>query len=541
MDARAAIESLLARMTVEEKIGQLVMATLPGTEMDEATAARLREGHYAGVVLFSRNIASVPQTLTLTAAIRDCCTLEGLPPIIGVDQEGGRVRRLMAEATATPSAMALGATGDVALVERIGAAVGRELRALGINTDFAPVADVNNNPRNPVIGTRSFGESPEQVGAMVVAFARGLRSAGVAAAAKHFPGHGDTQVDSHLDLPTIAHGLDRLRAVELPPFAAAIRAGVPLVMTSHIRFPALEPDGLPATLSPRILNGLLREEMGFDGVIISDAMMMKAIDDYYGIVAGSVQAVIAGNDIVEPLSVTDEPAVIAGLRDAVRDGRLSMAQLDASVRRILRLKRWLAAQQGVGIEAVGTHGAIVRAAAEESVTLLDARTGMLPISAASGVGVIEFALQSMHAAEEGQAAPSPLRDAFQQQFANVQGIALDATNPAADDLAAASRLAAEATIVIIGTRDANLFPAQRQAIDMLQAANRPTIFVSMRAPYDLADFPWAAARIATYGDLPASLTVAAAICAGAQTPRGHLPVSVGPLYPMGHGLTEIPL
>jgi beta-N-acetylhexosaminidase len=327
----------------------------------------------------------------------------------------------------------------------------------------------------------------------------------------------------------------------LPPFAAAIRAGVPLVMTSHIRFPALEPDGLPATLSPRILNGLLRAEMGFEGIIISDAMVMKAIDDYYGVVAGSVQAVIAGNDIVEPLHLTDEPAVIAGLRDAVRDGRLPMAQLDGSVRRILRLKQWLAVQQGVSVEAVGAHGALVRAAAEASVTLLDARAGALPIAAESAVVVIEFALQSMHAAEEGQVAPSPLRDAFQQHFRNAQGIALDAANPAADDLAAALRLASEAAIVIIGTRDANLFPAQRQAIDTLQAANRPTIFVSMRAPYDLADFPWAAARIATYGDLPASLDVAAAICAGAQTPRGHLPVSVGPLSPLGHGLTDLPL
>ncbi|MGI8855201.1 MAG: glycoside hydrolase family 3 protein, partial [Thermomicrobiales bacterium] len=232
MDVRAAMESQFASMTVEEKIGQLVIASLPGTEMDEESAARLRDGHYAGVVLFSRNITSVPQTLALTAAIRACCTVAGLPPIIGADQEGGRVRRLMAEATATPSAMALGATGDPALVERTGEAVGRELRALGINTDYAPVADVNNNPRNPVIGTRSFGESPERVGEMVVAFARGLRSVGVAATVKHFPGHGDTQVDSHLDLPTIPHDLDRLRAVELPPFAAAIRAGVPLVMTS---------------------------------------------------------------------------------------------------------------------------------------------------------------------------------------------------------------------------------------------------------------------------------------------------------------------
>jgi beta-N-acetylhexosaminidase len=535
------VDEILSRLTVEQKIGQLVMATVPGTEMDEATAARLREGHYSGVVLFSRNIASVPQTLALTAAIRDCCTVAGLPPIIGVDQEGGRVRRLMAEATATPSAMALGATGDPALVERIGAAVGRELRALGINTDFAPVADVNNNPLNPVIGTRSFGESPERVGEMVVAFARGLRSTGVAATAKHFPGHGDTHIDSHLDLPTIPHDLDRLRAVELPPFAAAIRAGVPLVMTSHIRFPALEPDGMPATLSPRILNGLLRDEMGFAGVIISDAMVMKAIATYYGVVAGSVQAVIAGNDIVEPLSLPDEPAVVAGLRDAVGDGRLPMTQLDASIRRILRLKRWLAEQQAVGIEVVGAHGTLVREAAGASVALLDARAGTLPIAANSIIAVVEFALQSTHAAEEGQAAPSPLRDAFQQQFADVRGVALDATDPTADDLAAALRLAAEAAVVIIGTRDANLFPAQRAAIDALQAADRPTTFVSMRAPYDLADFAWAAARLATYGDLPASLAVAAAICAGAQTPRGHLPVSVGPLYPVGHGLTVVPV
>ncbi|MCA1670187.1 MAG: beta-N-acetylhexosaminidase [Thermomicrobia bacterium] len=293
---------MISRLTTDDKIGQLVMATLPGTTLDAESAARLGAGRYAGVVLFSRNIVSVEQTLALTAAIHELLTVDGLPPIIGVDQEGGRVRRLMEAATATPSAMALGATDDPALVERIGFGVGQELRAVGINTDFAPVADVNTNPLNPVIGTRSFGESPERVSALVVAFARGLRQAGVAATAKHFPGHGDTERDSHLDLPTIPHDLARLRVVELLPFAAAIRAGVPLVMTAHIRFPVLEPGGLPATLSPRILNDLLRAEMGFDGVIISDAMVMKAIDDYYGIVAGSVQAVIAGNDLVEPLS-----------------------------------------------------------------------------------------------------------------------------------------------------------------------------------------------------------------------------------------------
>ncbi len=529
---------ILPRLTTAEKVGQLVMATLPGTEMDAETAARLRAGQYAGVVLFSRNIVSVEQTRALTAAIHEILTVDGLPPLIGVDQEGGRVGRLMAAATLTPSAMALGATGDPALVERIGHAVGQELRALGINTDFAPVADVNNNPRNLVIGTRSFGESPERVSALIVAFARGLKNAGVAATAKHFPGHGDTQVDSHLDLPTIPHALTRLRTVELPPFAAAIRAGVPLVMTAHIRFPALEPDGLPATLSPRILNGLLRAEMGFDGVIISDAMMMKAIDDHYGIVAGSVRAVIAGNDLVEPLRIMDEQTVITGLHDAVRDGRLPMAQVDASARRVLRLKQWLAEQLSVPVEVVGSHRDLVHEAAEASVTLLDARPGALPLAADTSLAVVEFALQSAHAAEEGQGAPSPLRDAFRQRFPHVRSIALDATEPGGLD--AARRLVSEAAVLVIGTRDANLFPAQQAAVATLRATNRPTIFISLRAPYDLADCPWAAARLATYGDLVASLDVAAAICAGALPPRGHLPVSVGPLYPVGHGRTDLP-
>ena len=255
--------------------------------------------------------------------------------------------------------------------------------------------------------------------------------------------------------------------------------------------------------------------MGFAGVIISDAMVMKAIGDYYGVVAGSVQAVIAGNDIVEPLSLTDESAVIAGLREAVHDGRLPMAQLDASVRRILRLKQWLAEQRGVGVDAVGAHGALVRAAAEASVTLLDARAGALPIPAASGVGVIEFAPPIDARRRRGASCPgTPARclpaaiSRTRRASRSTPPIRLRTTSPRA------FRLASEATIVIIGTRDANLFPAQRQAIDALQAANRPTIFISMRAPYDLADFPWAAARIAAYGDLPASLDVAAAICAG---------------------------
>lgn len=520
------VDQLLARLTLEEKIGQLVMAALPGPELGAEQVALLRDHSIGNIALFSRNIVSIEQTRALTAAIHDLCAVDGLPPLISADQEGGRVQRLMPEATSFPSAMALGATGDPVLIERIGQAIGLELRALGINNDFAPCVDVNNNPQNPVIGTRSFGESPERVSELGVAFARGLHAAGVVATAKHFPGHGDTQVDSHLDLPTIPHDLTRLRAVELAPFAATIAAGIPMVMTTHIRFPALEPDGLPATLSRRILIGLLRDEMGFEGVIVSDAMVMQAIVDYYGLVAGSVAAIIAGCDIVVPHG--DEAPVVAGLLDAVRDGRLPMAQVDASVRRILRLKQWVAAQPDVSLDVVGGHRALVREAAEASVTLLDARPNALPIQPETEIAVVEFGIDRRHGAEEGTIARAPLLDAFRGWFPHARGVTLSALNPTADDLAAARALASESAILVIGTRDANQFPAQRATIDALRTANRPTIFVSMRAPYDLADFPWAAARIATYGDLPVSLDVAAAICAGAFTPRGYLPVSVGP-------------
>lgn len=528
-------------MTVEQKIGQMMLGSLPGPELDAESAETLRRYHIGGVILFARNIVSVEQTRALTAGIHEICTVDGLPPMLGVDQEGGRVKRLMAAATGIPSAMALGATGDPALAGRVMAATGRELRALGINTDFAPCVDVNNNPQNPVIGTRSYGESPERVSAFGVAVLEGLRSVGVAATAKHFPGHGDTHIDSHLDLPVIAHDLDRLRTVDLPPFVAAIQAGVPLVMTTHISFPALEPDGIPATLSRRILTGLLREELGFEGVVVSDAMIMQAITDTYGIVPGSVHAAIAGVDLLGPMA--EEPAIVEALLEAVRDGRLPMAQVDASVRRVLRLKQWLAAQEAAPPpEIVGSeeHRALVREAAEASVTLLDARPGALPLTAAQSIAVVEFTQDRAHQAEMVSTDEALLHTAFLRRFPNARHAAIHAATPTPEDVQAARTIAQESDVLVIGTRDANRFPEQMAAIDALRDTTKPTVIVSLRAPYDLDGYPWAAARIAAYGDLPACLDVVTDICAGALAPRGHLPVSVGSLFPIGHGMTAAP-
>lgn len=346
-------EVSLVTWTLAQKVGQMVLAELPDPTLDAGGAALLRERHLGGVILFARNLVSAPQTRALTEAIHAACAPAVLPALVATDQEGGRVQRLRDVATVWPTARAVGATGDLALTERVAAAMGRELRALGFTVDFAPVADVHTNPRNPVIGDRAFATQPERVAANVVAAVRGLMAAGVAPAAKHFPGHGDTFQDSHLTLPTLPHDMARLRRVELVPFVAAIGAEVPLVMTTHIRFPAVEPGGLPATLSRRILTDLLRDELGYGGVIVTDAMEMQAIADNYGIVEGSLMSVLAGADLVMPLGGQTE-AVLDALIAAVATGRLPEAAVDASVRRILRLKGWLAIQPPQPLAVVGS-------------------------------------------------------------------------------------------------------------------------------------------------------------------------------------------
>jgi len=555
----------LATMTTAEKIGQLVLAGLPGPTLDADTAALFRERHLGGVILFARNIVDAAQTRTLTNAIQAATALRptGWPALIGADQEGGRVLRTAAlpEAIRWPAAMALGATDDPALAERVSAALGAELRALGINVAFAPDADVNANLLNPVIGTRSFGELPARVADFVGATLRGLASAGIAGTAKHFPGHGDTALDSHLALPTIPHDLSHLRRVDLVPFVAAIAAGVPLIMTAHIRFPAVEPDGVPATLSRRILTGLLREEMGYDGVIVSDAMTMQAIRDHYGIVAGCVQSIIAGADLVIPLD-GQEGAVLDALLVAVADGRLPGAQVDASVRRILRLRRSLAAlpeqpehattPPAFGVPAHHDNGAaLARDVARRSVTVLVAPPGTLLLAAEQGgqagsapaiaVAVVECLLGSASEAEQVPDAALPLLTAMRARFPHARGAMLAAELPTDTQRAAAYALAADADMLVIGTSDLARFPRQAEAVAALMQSARRVVVIAQRGPYDLGVLPPLphVALIATYGDSPDALAAAVALIAGDTAPIGRLPVTVSAAFPRGSGLGKI--
>lgn len=275
--------------------GALIVAGFEGPALDRDTANALADGRRAGVILFRRNIVSVEQVRALTTEIVRVAS-DGPSPFVCVDQEGGRVARLGAPVVELPPMRVLGDIGDPALSRRAGEIVGRELAALGFNVDFAPVLDVDSNPQNPIIGDRSFGRDAERVTSLAIPFGEGLESAGVLACGKHFPGHGDTDQDSHFDLPIVRQPASRLKTVELPPFAAAAsRLGS--LMTAHIVYEALDPD-VPATLSRAIVTDLLRGELGFSGVLFSDDLEMRALADRYDIEDTAVEAVRAGCDVL---------------------------------------------------------------------------------------------------------------------------------------------------------------------------------------------------------------------------------------------------
>ncbi|WP_077037249.1 beta-N-acetylhexosaminidase [Pelomonas sp. KK5] len=309
--------------------GQLVMVDIPGQSLDADTAAFLRDHKIRAVCLFRKNLGSEQEIRQLTADLRAAM---GEKALIGIDQEGGSVIRALSVPQA-PAAMALGAIDDEATAEAIGAAVARGLRYLGINWNFAPVLDINNNPANPVIGERSFGEDAERVTRLAAAWMRGSLREGVACCVKHFPGHGDTHVDSHHALPTVDKTLEALEALELKPFRAL--AGIaPAMMTAHIVYPQIDPDH-PATLSKAILGELLRDSIGYQGVVITDALMMKAVFDRFGYARASVLALQAGADM--PLaqgSKEEQQVVLDAITGGLADGSLSMQALLTARRRL---------------------------------------------------------------------------------------------------------------------------------------------------------------------------------------------------------------
>jgi beta-N-acetylhexosaminidase len=352
------VYNLLVPASLRREIGQLLIGSLPATTITAEMRALAREFQLGGVTIFARNIEAPEQVAELSRDLQSLSS--GLPLWVAVDQEGGRVARLHAPFTEWPPMATLGRSGDETLARRFAAALAAELKAVGVSLDYAPVLDIHTNPSNPVIGDRALSEDARIVARLGAAIVRGLQDNGIAACGKHFPGHGDTSVDSHLALPLVEHPPDRIRRVELVPFREAIRHDVAFIMTAHILVPSLDEE-MPATLSPAIVRGLLREELDFNGVILSDDLEMKAIADAYTVPDAAVQAIAAGCDgvLVCRANVSDrtgdaeaQVAVLEALVHAVEDGRIPFKRAEDALARNRRAKeRFLAAPVAPGRHA----------------------------------------------------------------------------------------------------------------------------------------------------------------------------------------------
>lgn len=332
------LDDQLKVMTLAEKIGQLVITGLEGYCLDQDTRTLLEEYHVGGFILFARNIQSAGQTLALVNSLKQANAGGKAPLLLSVDEEGGRVSRMPTDFVRLPANSIIGNALDCTLAEHFGRMLARRVRALGFNLNYAPVLDVNSNPDNPVIGSRSFSAEPGVVSALGTRAMEGIRAQGVIPVVKHFPGHGDTNVDSHIGLPRVDADLERLLDFELLPFRSAIRAGADAIMTAHILLPKLDPD-YPATLSKPLITGLLRDKLHFDGVVITDDLTMGAIKEHYSMEDAAVQAIDAGVDIVLVChGYANYIAVLDALRKAAETGALPMARIDQAVHRVLRLK-----------------------------------------------------------------------------------------------------------------------------------------------------------------------------------------------------------
>ena len=344
------IKNKLKKMTIDEKIGQLIIAGFDGTTVNDELRSLILEKYVGGVILFSKNDESASQVVVLKKEIKEIKKVKKRTMFITVEEEGGLVSRMPSEFKDIPTNSDIAKYDDEDLSYNIGKVIGEEISSLGFNMDFAPVLDINSNPNNPVIGDRSFGDNEAIVSKLGIATMKGLKDSNVIASVKHFPGHGDTSVDSHVGLPVVEHDLERLKSFELVPFKKAIDAGADMVMVSHIMLPKID-EKEPATLSKTIITDILRKDMNYNGVVVTDDMTMGAIINNYDIGEAAVKSINAGVDIVMVCHQYDNVIkVIDSIKEAVKNGTITEERLDKSVERILKLKDKYNIEDGVTTE-----------------------------------------------------------------------------------------------------------------------------------------------------------------------------------------------
>ncbi len=502
-------------------LGQSLLVGFDGPEVTPDLEALITRGQIGGVILFAANgnIETPEQVAVLCNRLQTVAREAGQPELlIAVDQEGGRVARLTERAgfSEAPSAMAVAASGDPANARHVAQILAGEMRAVGVNVNLAPVVDVNNNPANPVIGTRSYGQDPGRVAAFGVAAVTGLQTERVLAVAKHFPGHGDTNVDSHIALPCVPHGRDRLEAIELPPFRAAIEAGVAGVMSAHVTFPAVDPSGTPATLSAATLTGLLRTQMGFTGLIATDSLEMGALSAGLGLdpAEAAERAYLAGADLLLFNAGHDHHrAAYERLQRAAADGRITPERIMASAARIARAKTWLelAAQPLVDRAAVADQvGTAVHRAALDAV-------------AQAGITHVGPALPQLTPATTLVIETPTGKGLGQALGARTEPIEFD---PEPARIAALRQTAAAADHVVVATGNAGRNPGQAELVRALQTDGRSLVLVAAGDPYDLLHLPRGLPTVCLYACNPPMLRACVDVLWGRSMPRGVLPVDL---------------
>jgi beta-N-acetylhexosaminidase len=498
---------------LRRKIGQLFMVGFDGLEPDDHITRLIQQQYVGGIILFRRNVQSIQQVATLTERLQTInAQVNDIPLLIALDQEGGMVMRIEYGVTPMPSAMAFQAAGSINDCEQLHLISGIEMRQIGINMMLAPVLDVNNNPENPVIGVRAFGEDPETVINYGMAALRGLQSADVITTAKHFPGHGDTSTDSHFAMPVVPHDKVRINAVELPPFKAAIAQGVDVIMTAHVVFPAFEKErGVPATLSKVVLTDLLRGELGFNGVIISDCLEMAAIADGVGVTEGTIRTLQAGADIalISHQEVRQQAAINAVL-EAVESGAISVERISESCQRIQKLKQLNAVKEWREAKmdpTLLTQDKSLALAEKVQKAALRVRGNFRPLNRRLGVALITVEVRLRSEVDEvivagDKETRSSMLPAMLELGLNVRELVLSLESTE-QEVAAALAFVQDAQQIVLQTYNAVLMQGQQRLIASLP--QNKLWLVAGRLPYDLELAPNAQGRLASFGCRPAAL------------------------------------
>lgn len=514
-------------MTLKEKLGQLLVVGFSGHEYSDHLRILVEDYKVGNVILFARNIKNINQLSKLNHDIhREIKKHTGIMPLITIDQEGGIVTRIMNGATFNPGHMTLGATNSENAYT-VGKIMGKELSKLGINMNLAPTLDVNNNPKNPVIGVRSFSDDPKKVADFGIRFIKGLQEQGIIATAKHFPGHGDVEVDSHLGLPVVEHDKKRLDEVELYPFKKAFEEGVRAIMSAHIVFKAYEKEDIPGTVSKKIMTGLLRDKLGFNGLVVSDCMEMKAIDDTYTTAKGVAMGMEAGLDMAFVSHTLEKQiASLKAIEKAIEDGKISIEEIDQKVERILEYKQivepaikenFLENENNLEFFEINPNHKIAQDIVDASLTLVKGENFKLKDKTLL-LATIPYATTIA----EDQLDTRNILDSVKAEIPEIDTLELPmkAIN---EELV---KTAAKYDTVVICSYNAIALEKQAEMINMLNKASKKAFIISTRNPYDINVLKDVDNYICLYEYTPNSVRTIVKYLKGEIEAKGKLPIKL---------------